>query len=321
MSTFPGQHNDSRMNIALIMTAVKYGATVANYCEVTELMKNSEGKIVGAVVKDRLEQGGKKGSGQAITIKAKGVINATGPYTDSLLALDNPKHRPIVQGSSGEYIWTYDPTTYLNRSCYSGVHITLPGYYSPRKAEMGLLDAETSDGRVIFFLPWCGNTIAGTTDVGVDMWEGVKSNSGSGGVIKALNENNGSNDVFTRGTKASEEEIKWVLEEVRNYLSPDIKVRRGDVLSAWSGVRPLVRSVAAEGEEGTANTAGLVRSHLIHVSPSGLLTIAGGKWTTYRKMAEEAVDEAIGVFGLGHKVRFATFRVFIFGTAGSLGYY
>ena len=72
----------------------------------------------------------------------------------------------------------------------------------------------------------------------------------------------------------------------------DIKVRRGDVLAAWAGIRPLVRNPNAK------NTAALVRNHLIHVSTSGLLTVAGGKWTTYRKMAEEAVDEAVKVFGM-----------------------
>ena len=134
---------------------------------------------------------------------------------------------------------------------------------------MGLLDPATSDGRVIFFLPWQGNTIAGTTDTPA---------------------------VVEAEPKAPEEEIRWILEEVRRYLSPDIKVRRGDVLSAWSGLRPLVRNPAA------ATTEGLVRNHMIHVSDSGLLTIAGGKWTTYRAMAEETVDEAVKVFGLEGKV-------------------
>ena len=158
--------------------------------------------------------------------------------------MDNPAHKPIVQPSSG-------------------VHITLPNYYSPRT--MGLLDPATSDGRVIFFLPWEGGTIAGTTDAPAP----VQSEP-----------------------RAAEDEIRWVLEEVRRYLSPDIKVRRADVLSAWSGLRPLVRNPAA------SSTEGLVRNHMIYVSPSGLLTIAGGKWTTYRAMAEETVDEAVKAFGL-----------------------
>jgi len=77
----------------------------------------------------------------------------------------------------------------------------------------------------------------------------------------------------------------------RRYLSPDIKVRRGDVLAAWSGLRPLIRDPASP------NSKDLVRNHLIYVSPSDLITIAGGKWTTYRAMAQETVDAAVRLFG------------------------
>ena len=233
------------MNIALIMSAVKLGATVANYCEVTELHKSPEsGQLEGARVRDTL-------TGREWSVRAKGIVNATGPFTDALLSMDDPSHKPIVQASSG-------------------IHITLPNYYSPRR--MGLLDPATSDGRVIFFLPWEGNTIAGTTD---------------------------SPARVERDPRAAEEDIRWVLEEVRRYLSPDIRVRRGDVLSAWSGLRPLVKNVDGDGK----GTQGLVRSHMVTVSKSGLVTVAGGKWTTYRKMAEEGVDEAIRVFGLEGKVK------------------
>ncbi|KAF8523298.1 FAD dependent oxidoreductase, partial [Hysterangium stoloniferum] len=173
---YDGQHNDSRMNIALIMTAVQQGAVVANHVEVTSLLKtNSGGKVTGASVRDTL-------TGNTWDIRAKGVINATGPFADALLTLDNPDHRPIVQSSSG-------------------VHVTLPNYYSPRT--MGLLDPSTSDGRVIFFLPWQGNTIAGTTDTKASL------------------------EVEPR---AREDDIRWILEEIRHYLSPDIQVRREDPL-------------------------------------------------------------------------------------------
>ncbi|EAU86393.2 glycerol-3-phosphate dehydrogenase [Coprinopsis cinerea okayama7 len=252
---YDGQHNDSRMNIALILTAIKHGATISNYTSVTSFTKDpTTNHLTGALVTDTL-------TSTSFPIRARGIINATGPFTDSLLALDNPAHKPIVQASSG-------------------IHITLPNYYSPRK--MGLLDPATSDGRVIFFLPWEGNTIAGTTDT---PW----------GQVRVGEE-----------PKASEEEIRWVLDEVRSYLAPDIKVRRGDVLSAWSGLRPLVRNPNVDSDsadDGNGKTAGLVRSHVLHLSPSGLLTIAGGKWTTYRKMAEETVDEAVRVFGLEGRVR------------------
>src|SRR6202789_1488939 len=108
--------------------------------------------------------------------------------------MDNPTHTTIVQPSSG-------------------IHITLPNYYSPRT--MGLLDPATSDGRVIFFLPWQGNAIAGTTDAP---------------------------SKVEQHPVPQEKEVQWILDEVKNYLSSDIKVRRGDVLSAWSGIRPLARN-------------------------------------------------------------------------------
>ena len=145
----------------------------------------------------------------------------------------------------------------------SGVHVTLPNYYSPRT--MGLLDPATSDGRVIFFLPWQGNTIAGTTDTACSV---------------------------VTDPEPGEDEVSWILGEVKRYLSPDIMVQRGDVLAAWSGLRPLVR------DPKSPNSKDLVRNHLITESDSGLVTIAGGKWTTYRAMAAETVDHAVKSLGL-----------------------
>lgn len=238
---YDGQHNDTRMNVALALTAVHHGAVVANHTTVTALHKKAvEGKpdqICGARLRDEL-------TGDEWDVRCKGLINATGPFSDAVRKMDAPTAQEIVAPSSG-------------------VHITLPGYYSPRS--MGLIDPQTSDGRVIFFLPWEGNTIAGTTDTAAPV---------------------------EAHPKPAEEEIQWILDEVRNYLSPDIKVRRGDVLSAWSGLRPLVKDPDAK------DTQSLVRNHMINVSESGLLTIAGGKWTTYREMAEQTVDKAIETFNL-----------------------
>ncbi|PGH05629.1 hypothetical protein AJ80_08321 [Polytolypa hystricis UAMH7299] len=240
---YDGAHNDSRMNVSLAMTAALYGCTIVNHMEVTGLTKDASGKLNGARVKDLIsERDGQ--TPKEFTIRTKGIINATGPFTDSIRKMDEGQTNEIVAPSSG-------------------VHVVLPGYYSP--AKMGLIDPATSDGRVIFFLPWQGNTIAGTTD---------------------------SPTSISQQPIPSEEDINWILSEIRGYLAPDINVRRGDVLAAWSGIRPLVRDPKAK------NTESLVRSHLVTVSKSGLLTCAGGKWTTYRQMAEEAVDEAIKQFHL-----------------------
>ncbi|KAH2940863.1 hypothetical protein KXW45_001455 [Aspergillus fumigatus] len=210
MVYYDGAHNDSRMNVSLAMTAALYGSTVVNHMQVTGLTKDESGKLNGARVKDLIP--GKNGQeAEEFTVRAKGIINATGPFTDSIRKMDEPDVKEIVAPSAG-------------------VHVILPGYYSPSK--MGLIDPSTSDGRVIFFLPWQGNTIAGTTDQPTEI---------------------------TTQPEPSEKDINWILSE---------------------------------------SSEALVRNHLISVSPSGLLTCAGGKWTTYRQMAEEAVDEAIKVFGL-----------------------
>ncbi|KAI9039536.1 glycerol-3-phosphate dehydrogenase GUT2 [Aspergillus affinis] len=243
MVYYDGAHNDSRMNVSLAMTAALYGGTVVNHMEVTGLTKDASGKLNGAQLKDVItERNGQKP--EQVTVKAKGIINATGPFTDSIRKMDDQEVEEIVAPSAG-------------------VHVILPGYYSP--SDMGLIDPSTSDGRVIFFLPWQGNTIAGTTDQPTDI---------------------------TPQPEPSEHDINWILKEVRGYLAPDINVERSDVLAAWSGIRPLVRDPKVKSSQA------LVRNHLISVSPSGLLTCAGGKWTTYRQMAEEAVDEAVQSFGL-----------------------
>jgi len=243
---YDGAHNDSRMNVSIAMTAALYGATVVNHMEVTQLFKDENGRICGAAVSDRIPERDRRKS-QDIAIKAKCVINCTGPFCDSIRKMDDPTLKDIVSPSSG-------------------VHVMLPGYFSP--ANMGLIDPSTSDGRVIFFLPWQGNTIAGTTDEACDI---------------------------SPNPLPDEKAIEWILNEIRHYIAPDINVRRGDVLAAWSGIRPLVKDPKAK------NTESLVRNHLIDVSASGLLTCAGGKWTTYRQMAEECVDTAIEEFGLQTK--------------------
>ncbi|CAP30965.1 Protein CBG11896 [Caenorhabditis briggsae] len=235
---YDGQHNDARMNLAIILTAIRHGAKCANHVRVEKLNKDENGKVIGAHVKDMV-------TGGEWDIKAKAVINATGPFTDSIRLMGDPETaRPICAPSSG-------------------VHITLPGYYSP--SNTGLLDPDTSDGRVIFFLPWERMTIAGTTDAPSDV---------------------------TLSPQPTDHDIEFILQEIRGYLSKDVSVRRGDVMSAWSGLRPLVR------DPNKKDTKSLARNHIIEVGKSGLVTIAGGKWTTYRHMAEETVDTVVKVHDL-----------------------
>ncbi|KAM7153870.1 glycerol-3-phosphate dehydrogenase, mitochondrial isoform 2-T4 [Macrochelys suwanniensis] len=239
---YDGQHNDARMNLAIALTAARYGAATANYTEVVHLLKKTDPKsgkeyVCGARCRDVL-------TGQEFDVKAKCVINATGPFTDSVRKMDDQEVSNICQPSAG-------------------VHIVMPGYYSPDN--MGLLDPATSDGRVIFFLPWEKMTIAGTTDTPTEV---------------------------TPHPIPTEEDINFILTEVRNYLSCDVEVRRGDVLAAWSGIRPLVTDPSSK------DTQSISRNHVVAVSDSGLVTIAGGKWTTYRSMAQDTIDAAIQAHNL-----------------------
>uniref|UniRef100_A0A8C7C174 glycerol-3-phosphate dehydrogenase n=1 Tax=Oncorhynchus kisutch TaxID=8019 RepID=A0A8C7C174_ONCKI len=136
-----GQHDDARMNLAIALTAARYRAAIANYTEVVHLLKRADPqmgteRVCGVRCRDVI-------TGQEFDVRAKCVINATGPFTDALRKMDDQKNPNIYQPSAG-------------------VHIVIPGYYSPDN--MGLLDPATSDGRVIFFLPWEKITISGTTD-------------------------------------------------------------------------------------------------------------------------------------------------------------
>ena len=99
----------------------------------------------------------------------------------------------------------------------------------------------------------------------------------------------------------TEEEIQDILNEMQKYLV--FPIDRNDVLSAWSGIRPLVRdpSTIPKGQEASGKTEGLVRSHLLVQSPTGLVTISGGKWTTYREMAQETIDYVVKHFDFGDK--------------------
>ncbi|CAN5609595.1 FAD-dependent oxidoreductase [soil metagenome] len=146
-------------------------------------------------------------------------------------------------------------------SASSGVHVVLDKKFSP--PDTGLLIPQTEDGRVLFLLPWLGHTLVGTTD---------------------------NPAAITAHPKAGDADIDYILRHVDRYF--DLPVSRGDVRSSWSGLRPLVSDPKA------ADTARLSRDHFINVSDSSLVTIAGGKWTTYRKMALDTVDEAVRVGGL-----------------------
>jgi glycerol-3-phosphate dehydrogenase len=138
-----------------------------------------------------------------------------------------------------------------------GVHIVLSPEFLP--GETAIMVPHTRDGRVMFAIPWHGHAVVGTTDTPIP--------------------------ASTLEPFPQRQEIDFILETASDYLAK--RPTRGDVLSVFTGIRPLVKAADS------SNTAALSRDHTIEISSSGLLTIAGGKWTTYRRMAEDAVDHAI----------------------------
>jgi glycerol-3-phosphate dehydrogenase len=141
-----------------------------------------------------------------------------------------------------------------------GVHLVVDRSFLP--SEHALLIPKTDDGRVLFVVPWYGKTVLGTTDT--------------------------PREDAPYEPRPLEEEVEFILSTARQFL--DKKPSRADVLSVFVGLRPLVK----EGDE-DGNTAGISREHAIRVSKTGLITITGGKWTTYRAMAQEVIDKAIQV--------------------------
>jgi glycerol-3-phosphate dehydrogenase len=142
-----------------------------------------------------------------------------------------------------------------------GVHIVVDRSFLPASHNMNhaMLIPKTADGRVLFAVPWLGKTILGTTDT--------------------------PRDDVVREPLAFKEEVDFILTESARYLTK--APTRADIKSIWVGLRPLVKPADDDGD----NTKGLSREHTILVSKSGLVTVTGGKWTTYRAMAEDVLDK------------------------------
>jgi len=145
-----------------------------------------------------------------------------------------------------------------------GTHFVLPAEYL-RSAD-ALMVPKTADGRVLFAIPWHEHLVVGTTDVPVP--------------------------TSAAEPRATAKETEFLTEHIRRYFGRTIHA--GEVLSMWSGLRPLVR----DGASGSSSTSKLSRDHRVMVSNSGLVTVTGGKWTTYRKMGEDTIDHAAKVAGL-----------------------
>ncbi len=226
---FDGQFDDARLNVSLAVSTIHEGGVAANYVKVVDF-QHLDGKLTGALVEDQVDD-------DSWVIKAKVFVNATGPFADKIRRMDNPSLSKMMVGSIG-------------------THIVLNKSYAPKST--GLLIPKTSDGRVLFLLPWENQTLVGTTDLPVDI---------------------------QRDPQTSDEEVEYLIEHLKKYLG--LEVAPSDVLAKWSGIRPLVS------EKNSSKTAKLSRDFTIEKSASGLYSIMGGKWTSYRKMGEKLVDRMI----------------------------
>ncbi len=226
-----GQFDDSRMLINMVQTAAEQGANLINGARVLELTRNHGTRLDGLSFRD-------EETGDVHQLQAKCIINATGPFCDSIRKLDRPDAKPLVAASQG-------------------IHLVLPQVFFP--GDTALIVPKTRDGRVMFIIPWHDHVLLGTTDTLVPN--------------------------ATEEPKALDGEIEFLLDTAAEYLLH--RPSRDDCLSVFAGIRPLVT-----GDPGKS-TATLSRDHTIEISTSGLLTITGGKWTTYRQMAEDCIDRAI----------------------------
>ena len=224
-----GQFDDSRLAINLAQTIIEAGGDAINYIKVTNLLKDSKGKVNGVAVTDTE-------TNETFLLNAKAVVNATGVFVDDILMMDKPGSAKTI--------------------CVSqGVHIVLNKEFFP--GSDALMIPKTSDGRVLFAVPWHDKVVVGTTDTPVEQ--------------------------ASLEPQAQEKEITFILETAGSYL--DKKPQRSDVLSVFAGLRPL-----AAPQHGEQKTKEISRSHKIIISASHLFSILGGKWTTYRKMGEDMVN-------------------------------
>ncbi|WP_187395002.1 glycerol-3-phosphate dehydrogenase/oxidase [Pigmentiphaga aceris] len=230
-----GQFDDARLALALARTAARHGALLVNYCAATELRYEND-RVAGLRCVD-------KETGIFYDIDAGCVVNATGVWVDDLRLKDGQathhEAAPMVAPSQGVHV-------VVDRKFWPGEHALL---------------VPSSDGRVLFAVPWLGKVLLGTTDA--------------------------PRQDLPEEPKAADVDVDFILREAARYLVD--APTRADVLSVWAGLRPLIKPTA--GAAGA--TKKISREHTIELSASGLVTVSGGKWTTYRAMAEDVLTRCI----------------------------
>ncbi len=225
---YDAQVDDARLTLETIRAAHRHGAAIANYVQADGLLKE-KGRVVGAQAHDVF-------SGEKISIHAHIVVNATGPWTDALLQIDDPRAPPRMRPTKGIHVLV--PREKIGGGAAA---VTFPSF---------------SDGRLMFIIPWGEFAIIGST------------------------ESDYAGD-FDR-VYADTNDVAYVMAAV-NHAFPDAQLQKTDIISTYAGLRPLVVQPGKSAHRTS-------REHQIWTSESGLVTMAGGKLTTYRSMAQELVD-------------------------------
>jgi glycerol-3-phosphate dehydrogenase len=236
--------DDARLTLETIIDATRNGAVVVNWARVDALTKDEQGRVSGVIVENARDGGLRN-------VKAHTVINATGPWTDEVLAMSGPRKGKMLR-----------PT--------KGIHIVVGRERLP--VEHAVVLFHPTDDRVLFALPWGERTYVGTTDTDYDGAPGDEA--------------------------ATLEDVDYLI-TAANYYFPTNQIHRDDVIATWAGLRPLV---APEPDLGELSESQVSREHQILIGEDGLITIAGGKLTTYRKMAKECVDVAVNLLKLTGKL-------------------
>lgn len=241
--------DDARLTLAVALTAVDQGATVATYTPVTGLRSGPFGRVAGVLLAD----GGE--------VAADVVVNATGVWSDKLRDLDGDPSPPMLRPAKGS-------------------HLTVARDRLP--CQMAAVLPAGPDGRSVFVIPWGEQVYVGTTDTD---YTGPLDDP-----------------------QCSADDVAYLLAAVNAVVRTPLV--ESDVTGTWAGLRPLVAHASS------AATADLSRRHRVTTSPSGVITVTGGKLTTYRRMAADTVDQVVAVLGRGAR-RSPTARMALRGAAGT----
>jgi Glycerol-3-phosphate dehydrogenase len=237
---YDGQMDDARYALALVQSAAQEGAAVANYVEALRFKSDVSGKLTAVEVRDRSE-----GPAHTFEVKAKLFLNCTGPFADRLRQMANPSLPPRIKPSKG-------------------AHLVLDG--TVLGGNSALLVPKTSDGRMVFAIPFEGKTLVGTTD---EPYQDLQ-----------------------KEPALQTKDAVFLLGALPPFLAKPVGL--GDIKAGFGGLRPLLMAAEGQGK----STGAMLRDHAVeHDAVSGLVSLLGGKWTSYRIMASDAVDKICELLG------------------------